>query len=113
MVIATHIIKIRGIFDENIFKENELKDYVESKIKSEIDSSFHTDLELFKVDGNKIDVWVFISAFPSEVTRNIIDKWIRDHIKEEGITVNDFEFEEIINMTENVSHKNKFFVCIP
>ena len=115
MVIATHIIKIRGTFDENIWKgKNALKDYTKNKIKSEIDPSFHADLELFKIDGNKIDVWVYIHAFPSEVKRGIIEKWIQGHIVEEGITVNDFEFEIVINLTEYGLEDNKqFFINIP
>ncbi len=32
----------------------------------------------------------------SEVTNDIIDKWIQDHIKDDGISVNDFELEEYI-----------------
>lgn len=110
MTIGTHIIKIRGTFDENIWKEDELKNYVESKIKKEIYPTFHTDLELFKVDGDKVAVWAYVSAYPSEVTSNIIGKWIVDHIKEEGITVNDFEFEMIVDVTKK---DDKFFVLIP
>lgn len=111
MTIATHVIKIRGIFDENIWKEDELKNYVASKIKKEIYHTFHADLELFQVDGDKIEIWIYISAYPSEVTNNIIGKWIVDHIKEEGITANDFEFEMIVDITKK--DENKFFVLIP
>lgn len=107
MVIATHIIKIRGMFEENIWNdEKKIKEYVKNKIKNEIDDSFHADLELFNINGNKIEVWVYISALSSEVTNDIIDKWIKDHIKDEGISVNDFEFEKIFDMTDKKSWKN-------
>lgn len=113
MAIATHIIKIKGTFDEKIYKQQKtLKDYVNNKIQNEIDSVLHADLELFKVDGNNIEVWVYISAFPSEVTRDIIGKWIKDHIKEEGISVQNFEFEQLVDKTKRLS-ENSFYVSIP
>lgn len=111
MVIATHIIKIRGTLDKNIWTdENNTKEYVKDKIRNDIDPSFHTDLELFKIDGDEIDVWVYIHAFPSEVTMEICEKWIKDHIKEEGISVDRFEFEKIFDLTEK---SNIFTILIP
>ncbi len=113
MSIATHLIKIKGTFDKNIWgydveKLNEiLKEFVKTKIKFEIDSYYHADLELFIIDDNKIDVWVFISALPSCVSKNIIGKWLKDHINKEGITVSDFEIEE-----RNYSSANNFFVVL-
>ncbi len=108
MRIATHLIKIKGTFD-NKWKEKELRDYVKDKIK-EIESFYHTDLELFKVDDNKIEVWVYIHALPSEAKRNIIDKWLKDHIKEEGITIIYFDIEEKFNLCYP---KNDPFILIP
>lgn len=109
MVIATHIIKIKGTLNKNIWKdEKKIDEYIKDKIKNDIDPSFHTDLELLKINGNKIDVWVYIHAFPSEVTNDIIDKWIQDHIKDEGISVNDFEFKKIFDMTDEKSWKNTY-----
>lgn len=108
------MIKIRGALDENIYKEQKkIKEYVKDKIKDEIDPSFHTDLELFEINGNKIEVWVYIHAFPSEVTNDIIEKWIQDHIKEEGISVIGFEFKKIFDMTDEKDWKNKYYVRIP
>lgn len=78
--IATHLVKIKGTFDEKIWgneKETlkeKLKEYANTKIKEEIDSIYHTDLELFQINDNIIDVWVFIRAFPYEVSRDIIEK---------------------------------------
>lgn len=30
----------------------------------------------------------------------IIDKWIKNHIKEEGLKVDSFEFEKLVDITE-------------
>lgn len=109
MNLATHLIKIRGTFDKDIWKEEELKDYIKSKIKNEIESVLHADLELYKTDKGTIEVWVFISALSSKATRDIIDKWLEDHITEQGIAVIDFEVEERSSL---LSQENKFVVLI-
>jgi len=109
MNIATHLIKIRGTFDKDMWKEEELKDYVKSKIKNEIESVLHPDLELFKTDKSTAEIWVYISTLPSEATRDVIDKWLEDHITEQGLTVVDFEVEEMSGLH---SQENKFVVLI-
>ena len=109
MSIATHLIKIRGTFDKDIWKEEELKDYVKSKIKNEIESVLHPDLELFKTDKSIAEIWVYISALPSAATRDVIDKWLEDHITEHGLTVIDFEVEEMSCLR---NQENKFVVLI-
>ena len=109
MNIATHLIKIRGTFDKDIWKEEELKDYVKSKIKKEIENVLYPDLELFKVDKDTAEVWVFISALPSEVTRDVIYKWLEYHITEKGLSIIDFEVEERCNLLDQ---NNKFLVLI-
>lgn len=101
MPIATHIVKVRGTFDEKIWNEKKLNNYVDNKIKNDIDKSFNTDLELFRIDpGNKIEVWVLIFAFPSEVSMGIIDRWIKNNIKEEGLNVDNFEFRILFDMID-------------
>jgi len=109
MVVATHIVKIRGTFDKNIWNEEKLIKYVRKKIICDLHDSFHTHLELFKVDlmegeeidgKGKIEVWVYVHAYPSEVTKDIIKKWIDYNIKEDGLTVEGFEYEMINDMTE-------------
>jgi hypothetical protein len=108
MKIATHLIKINGKFDKNIWTEEKLDVYVRSKIECDIDKLYHADLELFKIDDEIIDVWVFISVSPSKVTRDIIGKWIKNHITEEGIIVIDFEIEERFNLC----HPEEVFVTL-
>ena len=101
MNIATHLIKIKGTVKDGKKKEQELKDYVKEKIYKEIDSIYHPDLELFSVnEDNTIEVWVYVSGFG--VTRQIVEQWLQDHIKEEGIDVKEFEIEKLLN--------EKFFV---
>lgn len=99
MNIATHLIKIKGKFDKNIWTEEELKNYVKSKIGGDIQSFYHADLELFGIEDEVINVWVFVSALPSKVSKDIIDKWLDNRIKEEGITVTDVEIEERFDLT--------------
>ena len=101
MVIATHLIKIKGDFDVQKWTEKKLEEYVKQKIK-EIDPSFHTDLELFQIQDSNIEVWVYISAFPSEVSDKIVGDWIKAHLKEEGIETKEFEIEVIFNITESL-----------
>jgi len=108
MVIATHIIKINGKFDKNIWTKEKLEVYVRSKIECDIEKLYYADLELFNVDNEIINVWVFVSALPSEVTRDIVGKWIKDHITEEGITMTEFEIEERYNLC----HPEEGFVTL-
>ncbi len=101
MVLATHLIKIKGNFNRNKWTEKKLEEYVKQKIK-EIEPSFHTELELFQIQDNNIDVWVYISALPSEVSDKIVDKWIKTHLKEEGIETKEFEKKMIFDITESL-----------
>jgi len=104
MAVATHVVKVRGTFDRNIWDGNKLRKYVRKKIICDMDSSFHTHLELFNVNGggdkSKIEVWVHIHAYPSEVTKGTIEIWMGDHIREYGLTVEEFEFEMMVDITE-------------
>lgn len=115
MYTATHLIKIKGKFDKNIwgYEDNilneTLKEYIKTKIKFEIDSYYHTDLELFKIDDDNIDVWIYLSTPQSCVSRDIIEKWLNDHINEEGIIATDFEIEERANP---FSSENNFLVIL-
>ncbi len=112
MSIATHIVKIKGTFDEKLWNEKKIEDYVDYKIENEIDETFNTDLELINITDNNIEIWVFIFAFPSEVDNRIIDKWIKDHIKEEGLKVESFEFKQLVDITVDLL-KQKSFINIP
>ena len=101
MNVATHIIKIKGSIKDGKKKEKELKDYVKDKIYTEIDSIYHADLELFRADeDDTVEVWVYVSSFC--VTRDIVDQWLKDHIKEEGTEITSIEIEKLLN--------EKFFV---
>lgn len=112
MSIATHIVKVKGTFDEKLWNEKKIEDYVDYKIENDIDETFNTDLELFNITGNNIEIWVFIFAFPSEVDNGIIDKWIKDHIIDEGLKVESFEFEKLVDITEE-KWKYRPYIKIP
>ena len=101
MNVATHLIKIKGTVKDGKKRENEIKQYIKDKIYTEIDSIYHPDLELFHVDeDDTIEVWVYVSSFG--IMRRIIEQWLQDHIKEEGIEVKSLEIEKLPN--------EKFFV---
>jgi hypothetical protein len=108
MHIATHLIKIKGKINRNIWTEDKLGEYIRSKIDDNITSFYRADLELFGIEDDVVNVWVFVSALPSEVSRDIIDKWLNDHIKEEGITVTEFEIEDLFDLV----HPKETFVAL-
>jgi len=98
MVVATHLIKVKGEFTSK-WDESSLREYVKNKLR-EIEVCLHPDLELFGIhDENQIDVWIFIHALPSEVSQNIVDKWAKDHITEEGLTVKEVGIEVVNDLT--------------
>lgn len=101
MVFATHFIKVKGSFDQNKWTEKKLEKYVKQKIK-EIEPSFHTELELFQIQDNNIEVWVYISALPSEINDKIVGDWIKAHLKEEGVETKEFEVIVILDITESL-----------
>ncbi len=97
MHIATHLIKIKGTYDSS-WDEKKLRAYVDLKIKTEIEDVLHPSLELFEVKDGVVDVWFFITALPSEAKYKVVETWIKDHIKEEGLYVTDLAVEMISNM---------------
>jgi hypothetical protein len=112
MSIATHVIKIKGSFDKTLWKEKELEQYVVLKIENQIQESFNADLDLLEIKDDKIEIWVLIFAYPSEVKKDIISKWICDNIIEKGLKVDNFTFEVLVNLTERDWRYNPF-VTIP
>ncbi|MFZ3059082.1 MAG: hypothetical protein WA102_05005 [Candidatus Methanoperedens sp.] len=106
MHIATHIIKIKGTFDSS-WDEKKLRAYVDLKIKNEIEDVLHPSLDLFETKDGIVDVWVFITALPSEATYKVVETWIKDHIKEDGLSVTEFNVEMLFNMC---SSETKFTV---
>ncbi len=106
MHIATHIIKIKGTFDSS-WDEKKLRAYVDLKIKNEIEDVLHPSLDLFEAKDGIVDVWVFITALPSEARYKVVEKWIKDHIKEDGLSVTESNVEMIFNMCNS---KTKFAV---
>jgi hypothetical protein len=112
MTVATHRIKIFGSFEKKKWDENKIKKYVRKKIICNINDSFHTNLELFKIIEDKIEVNVLIFALPSEVSNEIIEKWLKQNITEDGITVMHFSIEKLVDITEN-GWRNIPFINIP
>lgn len=111
MVVATHVVKVRGSFDKNIWDEEKLRKYVRRKIICNIYDVLYPNLILFKVDNDKIEVRVYVHGYSSEVTKDIIKKWIDKNIVEEGLTVEDFEYEMMVDITK-YGWKDKPFINI-
>lgn len=98
MTFATHLIKIRGTFDREIWSEEKLRKYVDDKIECEIDNDYcHPDVENFHIHAkNKIDVWVFVSCigYP-ETILNMAKEWLKNHITEDGLKVENVEIKDM------------------
>lgn len=91
MAFATHLIKVKGKFSP-IWTKGELEEYVRRKIKEEIEDYYSTQTELLSIEDNVIEVWVLISAlFENSYLKEMVKKWLEEHIKEEGLTVEGFE----------------------
>lgn len=105
MVIATHLIKVKGEIGQ--WSEGRLREYVDDKIVNEIDLSIHTSLEKFELKGNHAEVWVYIHAFPSEITQKVIEDWLKNHIKEPDVNVKGFEIVKIASLLDDPP---KFFI---
>lgn len=106
MAVATHLIKIKGTFDDKKWTEEQLRCLARDKIKGEmIESFYHPDLELFQVKDRSIEVWVYISDYaPLEFLEKNVRDWLKNHIKEEGITVENIEIEKSGNGFYVVTH---------
>lgn len=95
MAVATHLIKIKGTFDDKKWTEEQLKNYVNDKTKGSIEIFYHPDLELFQVKDMSIEVWIYISDLSSpKLLEKIVGDWLKKHIKEDGLTVDSFEIEK-------------------
>jgi hypothetical protein len=108
MPIATHLIKVKG--EIRAVVSDDLKEYVDEKIVNEIDLSFHATLEKFEVKGNHAEVWVYLHAFPSEISQEVIEEWLKDHIKEPDISLRGFEIVEIANLLNPPAHEFCIFL---
>lgn len=95
MTIATNLIKIKGTFDSNKWTEEQLKNYANDKIKNDIDSFYHPGLELFQVKDTSIEIWIYVSGLTSpELLEKNIRNWLKNHIKEDGLTVDSLGIEK-------------------
>ncbi len=99
MAFATHLIKMKDKFSPT-WTEDELEEYVRKKIKEEIEDYYSTQIELLSIEDNFIEVWVFISALLENSYLKEMVKWLEEHIKEDGLTVEDFEIREIVNFND-------------
>lgn len=111
MSFATHLIKVKGEFSSE-WTEERLKEYVNSKIKYEIDDYYSAQIELLGIRENTIEVWVFVSAImETAYLKEMVDRWLQGHVGDEGITVKSSEIVEMLT-TEDLldDDKPKFLV---
>lgn len=95
MVIATHLIKVKGAFDDKKWTEEKLRNFVEYKIRDEIESIYHPDLELFQVKDSTIEVWIYVrDSAPLKLLDKTIRDWLDNHIKEDGLVVDNIKIEK-------------------
>jgi hypothetical protein len=92
MAVATHLIKIKGEIDESKWTEETLRNFVNNKIKDEIESIYHPDLELFQVKDRTIEVWVYISDPVIKILGETVKNWL--NIKEDGLVIESLEIEK-------------------
>lgn len=105
MVIATHLIKVKGTFDDKKWTYEKLRNFVGYKIKDEIENIYHPDLELFQIKDSIIEVWIYIrDSAPLRFLDKTIRDWLNNHIKEEGLIVESIKIEK---------SGNGFYVIIP
>ncbi len=60
--------------------------------------------------GNNAEVWVYVHAFPSEISKKVIEGWLKDHTKESGINVKGFEIVEVANLLNRPAHEFCIFL---
>ncbi len=105
MAIATHLIKIKGTFDNKKWTEEQLRNFVNNKIKDNIERIYHPDLELFQVNDTSIEVWTYISDFaPLKFLEENVRKWLKNNITEDVFTIDNIEIEK---------SGNNFYVVTP
>lgn len=88
------MIKIKGTFDDDKWTEKTLRNFVDNKIKDEIESIYHPDIELFHIKDKTIEVWVYISGSIPKLLGEIVGNWLKYHIKEDGLTIESVEIEK-------------------
>ena len=99
MKLATHLIKVKGLYNAS-WTEEKLRKYVYRKIR-EIDDYYGAQIELLEINDSITEVWVFISAlFETDYLEELVEKWLKRHIKEDGLKVTDFEIREILNFKD-------------
>jgi len=112
MVLATHIIKIYGAISQFIWPEKKLKNYVDKKIKNDIFVTFHAKLKSFKLEEEKVEILVYVSALPSEVTAKVVDEWLKDNTRRKGLRVENFEIEIIASKIDPDFNRSKELIYL-
>ncbi len=108
MKFATHLIKIEASLGQEW--RDKIEEYVKRKIE-EVEDYYSADIEYLEVKDKIVEVCVFVSAlFESNFLKELVEKWIENHIREEGIEVINFEIREILNFKDLFENKPKFLV---
>ncbi|MFA6097888.1 MAG: hypothetical protein WC788_09795 [Candidatus Paceibacterota bacterium] len=112
MIFATHIIKIHGAINQFIWPEKKLRNYVDKKVKNDIFVTFHARLKSFRLEEEKVEVRVYLSALPSEVTAKVVDEWLKDNTIRRGLGVENFEIEIIASKIDPDFNRSKELIFL-
>lgn len=112
MIFATHLIKIHGSINQFIWPEKKLKNFVDRKIRNDIFVTFHAELKSFKLEGEKVEILVYVSALPSEVTVKVVDEWLKDNTIRRGLRVENFEIEIIASKIDPDFNRSKELIFL-
>ena len=78
--IASHLVKVKGIFKKK-WDKWQIESYVKAKMEKEIDSYWEAEVELFKAEDDKVEIWVLIATVGhSETIKEWANEWLEHHI---------------------------------
>lgn len=78
--MASHLIKVKGVFKKK-WDKHQIERYIKAKIEKEINDYYEAELELLKVEENRIEVWVFIATVGyCETIKEWANEWLEHHI---------------------------------
>jgi hypothetical protein len=112
-IVATHSIKISGHYDPDRWDRDKVREFIEEKMQLLRDKA---DIELLQIDGDNIDVMVYVSEpdKPSHIVESYTHIWMmtKDITEQNGlfvdkIDVNETDFENgMYLVVGHYKHKN-------
>lgn len=89
------MIKINGHYDSEKWDEKKLKNFIHKKMQI---LKGKADIELLQINGNKIDVWVYVSDpyRPHHTVKWNAEWWLDDNdiTKQDGLFIDELTVED-------------------